>query len=162
MYSIIRALFLAHCASFYGSMLWRLDRLGPLEVAWRKCLKMLFHIPPRTHSVFIPLIVRRPPLSEELLDRFTLFWEKCLSQNTLVRLACEMVVTLDVNRPMHASCVGKNVDLMSDRPVMLVGEETIARCDIIVELLKCRSQEMVNEILDNIEIDSLIYDLCVN
>ena len=155
-YSVIRKLFLAYCTSFYGSMLWRLDRLGPLEVAWRKCLRMLFRVPTRTHSVYIPLIVRRPPLNEELLDRFARFWTRCLaSQNQLVRLACELAVASNV------SVVGMNVAMLSNPPVSNIEDEIQSRCETIVELLKCRSKEL-DTILDDLEIDIMISHLCLN
>jgi hypothetical protein len=81
--STLSFLFRSYCTSFYGSPLWPLDdaSLGRLNVAWRKSLRRIWRINPRTHSLLIPLINNCAPINIQLLIRFSTFINSCLLSN---------------------------------------------------------------------------------
>ena len=90
----IRLLFQSYCTSFYGCSLWKLGDVQRLSVCWRKCLRRLFRLPPRTHSSFIPLLMQKPDLNTQLLMRCSNFVYKCLqSTNYVVRICSELCLS---------------------------------------------------------------------
>ena len=65
----------AHCMPLYGSVLWDLADASTSRfyVAWRKAVRTLLHLPPRTHcSLLPPLCMDLEPRSQLLL-RFAKF-----------------------------------------------------------------------------------------
>jgi hypothetical protein len=56
--SVRYKLFRSYCTSFYGCELWLLDSrsIGDLYIAWRKGLRKIRNISPRTHCGLLPLL----------------------------------------------------------------------------------------------------------
>jgi len=79
--SIRKSLFISFCTSFYGSPLWSLghSKFQQLEQCWRKCIRFVLKLHPRTHSVYIPLIMGCLPLREQLMIRFVKFFKNLLT-----------------------------------------------------------------------------------
>jgi len=85
--STLSFLFRTYCTSFYGSPLWPLDdaSLQRLNVAWRRSLRRVWRLSPRTHSSLIPLINNCAPLNIQLFIRFATFIKSCMcSTNTVL------------------------------------------------------------------------------
>ena len=86
--SVLSKLFRSYCTAFYGSSLWGLSdaALQRVTVAWRKCLRRVWRISPRTHSALVSLIDGSPPLHHLLCSRFASFMANCQkSQNHVVK-----------------------------------------------------------------------------
>ena len=78
---IRKSLFVAFCTSFYSSPLWSLSqsKFQQLERCWRKCIRYILRLNPRTHSIYIPLIMNCLPLKEQLMIRFFKFFKNLIS-----------------------------------------------------------------------------------
>ena len=82
-------LFRTYCLSLYGSPLWALDNasLTRLGVCWRRCLKRIWRISPRTHTHLIHRIDQCSPLKQQLMSRFLTFFVSCVnSKNPVLSL----------------------------------------------------------------------------
>ena len=83
-------LFRQFCCSFYGSPLWYLNgaAVQSLCVGWRKSLRSLWRVHPRTHcDVIMAALSDQIPLMTILQKRFISFISKCLSSsNSIVNL----------------------------------------------------------------------------
>lgn len=174
-FECLRSLFLSFCSSFYGCTLWKLSDIEQLCVCWRKCVRRLFKLPPRTHSVFIPLLVRTPDLQTQLVMRFSKFVFKCLhNSNAIVRLCTKLCFS-------STSSVNSNVTLMRSRlsisssdlfvspPLsrMLyarwrasVDEAHIERCALITELLNSRDG-LIETPLNRNELEFMLSFVCI-
>ena len=77
---IRKTLFISFCTCFYGSPLWGLSnsKFQQLERCWRKCIRFILKLHPRTHSVYVPLIMDSLPLKEQLMIRFFKFFKSLL------------------------------------------------------------------------------------
>ena len=105
---ILLKLFDSYCTSYYGSPLWDLSYKGihSMEIAWRKCMRRLLHMNTRTRSRYIPLIVGKPDVYNQLLDRFARFHNQCcMSKNVKVRLVTQIL-------PMSSSTVADNLRML--------------------------------------------------
>lgn len=88
---ILLKLFLSYCTSFYGSPLWSIGKLDALCLAWRKCIKKIYKLNPRTRSKYVGLLVPNDiiPL---LAWRQVSFFISCVnSSNDLLRHVSENV-----------------------------------------------------------------------
>jgi len=78
----------AYCSSFYGSVLWDLQRieLHRLCSAWRVALRRIWRIPRNTHCNIVAALSNRPPLFDELCSRTINFHYSCIqSKNNVIR-----------------------------------------------------------------------------
>lgn len=78
--NVIMSLFSSYCTSFYGSPLWQLNKLEPLLLAWRKCVKKIFKLNIRTRSVYVSHLMPLD-LIHMLSIRFINFMLSCTSSN---------------------------------------------------------------------------------
>jgi hypothetical protein len=87
--NVMQLLFTSHCTSFYGYQFVDLSECGiqSLDVAWKKCIRRLFKLPPRTRSQYVyHLMNYRPEPRVQLLSRLANFFHHCFtSTNPLVR-----------------------------------------------------------------------------
>ncbi|ELU07748.1 hypothetical protein CAPTEDRAFT_193117 [Capitella teleta] len=93
---VLCSLFKTNCTSFYGSPLWNLDQthIIQLHISWRKCIRKLFGLHPRTRSKYIPSLVRCSDLPVQRLSRFANFWYKCsFNANTIVSICAKLSLT---------------------------------------------------------------------
>ena len=95
------------CCSFYGSPLWSLQStiVESMCVDWRKALRSLWHVDPRTHCDIITAVSNQIPLSLSL-HFFIKFISACLStSNCIVKIITEIAIC----NPM--SCSGDTLNL---------------------------------------------------
>ena len=81
------ALFKAYCMPLYGAQLLDFNdsSMQRLFVTWRKCIRALLALPPRTHSNLLPLICDDIPIDLQIYRRFMKFTHSLsVSQNRLV------------------------------------------------------------------------------
>ena len=164
------------CSSFYGSPLWMLNDIQRLAVCWRKGLRRLFRLSPRTHSIFIPLIMCKPDLKTQLLGRFSKFFLKCYhNTNVVVNFCSKMSLS-------STSIVNSNITLLRSCTNMslsdIVNSTSLAhtlysswfdqvdialkeRAELIVELMHIRDG-ILNSPLERSEIDIMLVDLCTD
>ena len=65
-----KKLLLSKCCSFYGSQIWRLDKVSNLVVCWRKAVRRVLRIPYKTRSVLIPPLLECMSLDVQFVNRF--------------------------------------------------------------------------------------------
>ncbi len=107
-------LFRSYCTSLYGCELWLLDNnsIDDLCIAWRKGLRKIWNVSPRTHCSLLPLICNCLPLFDELCQRFLKFAHKCLFHGTdLVR----SVALYSILYGRGFSLLGRNVSFCMQR-----------------------------------------------
>ena len=87
-------LFRAYCTSFYGSVILDYDStlMERLFIAWRKCIRFLLNLPPRTHNALIHHIVDDIPIAEQVFKRFIPFINSCISGNSVCSLAAKLAL----------------------------------------------------------------------
>jgi len=88
-------LFKTFCMAMYGSQLW--DFSAPqcerFYVAWRKAVRRLCNISPRTHCYLLPLIVGDDPVDVQLHRRFVNFFSQLLnSTNSCVQILSQLAL----------------------------------------------------------------------
>ena len=89
-------LFKSFCMSLYGCPLWDTSS-KPMEsfyVAWRKCIRSLFHLPKRTHCDILPGICMDIPVDIAVDKRICKFIHGLLaSSNKCIATGAEMCVS---------------------------------------------------------------------
>ena len=89
---VISKLFNQYCCSFYGSPLWSISgaAVQALCVDWRKALRSMWRLNPRTHCDLITALLSQIPLIVSLKKRFAKFINRCLSSHntTLQFISC--------------------------------------------------------------------------
>ena len=78
----------AYCNSFYGSVLWDLQRieLQCICSAWRIALRRVWRVPRDTHCNIVAALSNRLPLFDEFCNRTINFHYCCLkSKNIIIR-----------------------------------------------------------------------------
>lgn len=87
---VIRHLFCTYCTSYYGSPLWDHSALDSFSSFWRKCIRRILELPPRTHSRFIAPLLNKPDLKTQLLLRFANFISSCFNSTNKLLRACAL------------------------------------------------------------------------
>ena len=87
-------MFNSFCMHNYGTMLWNLEYVAPLEVAWRKCIRRMYKLDRRTHCKLLPHIVNQDSIDVTLHRQYLKFIKGCVnSENDILslcsRIACE-------------------------------------------------------------------------
>ena len=59
-FTVKYALVKSYCMDLYGSLFWVFgsSKVNKFYTSWRKCLRRLIGVPLKTHSKYIPLIVK--------------------------------------------------------------------------------------------------------
>jgi hypothetical protein len=86
-FTTLKVLFNAYCTSFYGYQFFYLSIRGlqPLYVAWKKSIRRVFRLHPRTRSRYVDRLLGQPDLRIDLMHRFAKFWTNCNnSTNSLI------------------------------------------------------------------------------
>ena len=161
-------LFKSFCMSVYGSSLWNFGskECEKFYVAWRKCIRRLFNLPPQTHCNLLNVICDDFPVDVQLHKRFIRFFQSCYkSGNTCIRMCSRLALQgsrSDVCDSLTHICFMYKID-RSSMPFF---------CDEIHD--GCRPQDvlqrgaLIHDLLlynydhndNNVKI--LIDDLCVN
>ncbi len=82
-------LFKIYCMSLYGCQLWNLDStcIETLLIAWRKCLRKLLCLHPRTHSRYLHQICDDEPFMVQVIRRSLKFMSDVINHhNPIVRV----------------------------------------------------------------------------
>ena len=106
---VLCELFHAYCSHYYGSSLWRLDQksLEKLLTTWKKCVRRIFKLPYKARSKYLPMLVNRPTLNCQLLQRFLKFWRVCTAGDNSVLKYVSHISLSDSN-----SVVAENLKLL--------------------------------------------------
>jgi hypothetical protein len=142
-------LFKSFAMPLYGSQ--TVDLSSPaaerLCITWRKAIRMLLRLPPRTHSNLLPFLCNDAPVQEQLLSRFVKFFQSVYnSPNALTRLCARLALEgshSDVSNsishvassrqmPRHAICD------CAPRVALLTDEDLAQRSSVIADLLHAR------------------------
>ena len=89
-------LFKVYCTSLYGSQLWNYEDkyADRLNVVWRKCVRRIYKLSPRTHCALLPLICKDQCLITQLNMRFLKFIQSASkSKNKLVSLCSKLIIS---------------------------------------------------------------------
>ena len=120
-YDVLCRLFTTYCNSYYGSPLWNLSQIDEIHVTWRKCIRRILHLPVRTHSRYIPYLIKTSSLHVQLYKRFFNFIvDAYMSPNPLVRYCSRLASMSQTNvaenlRTLFASA-NTNTELFFNSP----------------------------------------------
>ena len=88
--NVIRHLFCTYCTSYYGCPLWDHSALDSYSTFWRKCIRRILGLPPRTHSRFIAPLLNKPDLKTQFHLRFANFISSCFNSSNELLKACAL------------------------------------------------------------------------
>jgi hypothetical protein len=130
-------LFCSYCTSFFGCELWSVsnDLIENFCIAWRKSIRRIWSIPPRTHSSFLPHICNCLPVLDELCHRFVNFVSSCVSHQ------CSVVRFVSFHGLYYArgfSPLGQNVSFCMRR-----------YCRTLHDLMNLPSRQVILSFLNN-------------
>lgn len=163
----LRHIFVSYCTSFYGSSLWNLNNIEQLCIAYRKCVRKLFNLPYRTHSVLIQYILQQPDLPHILLQRFCSFITDCyLSSNRLLNLCAQLSLYTNQNVNLLSNSLSISSDLFTEllsnrglkiqfSELFLFNDELAVQASVLKELSDAK-KGILETILDHDEICMLI------
>ena len=179
------SLFKSFCMPLYGCVLWDFSHqsVEKFFIAWRKAVRALFGLHPRTHRALLPAICNDDEVSVQLLTRCGRFIRALTSSpNTIVR-ACAAIVA-DSSRSAAGHTVSRlcvqghcSRQLIMDRsqaPPRLHREDavesrTAAEGGVVRELLCMRHENHVNVCVQTNsfffslnEIDFIITSICLH
>jgi len=105
-----------YCTSFYGALLLEYDStlIERLYVAWRKCIKFLYDLPHRNHTMLINYIVQDIPIAEQLFKRFVKFVKSSTLSNNAI---CKLAVSLPLNGDNSVVC--RNINLICENIIWI-------------------------------------------
>ena len=74
----------SYCYSLYGSVIWNLLNCNVEKVCsdWRAGLRRVWGLPATAHNILLLSISCRPPLLDEIAERFISYIQRCLSSNS--------------------------------------------------------------------------------
>ena len=159
-------LFEKYCCSFYGSPLWLLHgkEVNNLCIAWRKALRSVWKVDPRTHCDIIHSLSGFEPLLVQLSRRFVKFIKKCLlSENDVVRLVCKVALS----NPMSVICCNyrdityKYGDIFSINIPYQRNVNADINASVIEELIDMRDGFRSCDILSVDEVCDLLVNICI-
>ena len=106
------ALFKSYCMPLYGAQLWRLNssNIECMHVCWRKCLRRLLHLPPRTHSNLLHVICCDVSFPWQLSLRTIKFVASLYNSENVLLRSC-------MNMALSGSCssLGSNILTICNR-----------------------------------------------
>jgi hypothetical protein len=87
------ALFKTHCIPLYGCQLLDLDdgSMSRLFVTWRKCIRTILNLPPRTHSNLLHLICNDVVIETQIYLRFVKFFKSVIFSPNEIVFRCAML-----------------------------------------------------------------------
>ena len=146
--NVLYSLFCTYCTPLYGCQLvdFTSRDVERLYVTWRKAIRFLFQLPPKTHCVLLPLICNDVPFNVQLHRRLARFFTSCItSSNAIVRACAEQALH-------SSSSLGRSLTLLSRKykcsKVTLVNnckcpppdDSTLATATLIRDLLNFKRQ----------------------
>ena len=87
-------LFKSFCMPLYGVQLWNLSckYVNLFYVAWRKCIRRIFDLPQRTHSVFLNILCEDYPVEMQIHMRFLKFFHSIITNSNELIQRCGKLV----------------------------------------------------------------------
>ena len=162
-------LFNSHCLSLYGCPLWNLQskEIENIQVNWRKCARYVLGVPPRTHNMIIPSLMKSNDILTIIQNRILNFCIKGLAhQNESVRSIFNQCII------ENYSYFKKNINIILNKfdltyhHLFLKKHMNLqgVKCEnwisnILTELLMMRDERSFNLLASN-EIDFMIFTLC--
>jgi len=126
-------LFLNFGHSFYGCQFWDLQDTGlsAFDILWRKVVRRLWGLSPRTHSIYLPFLMLGQSFRAVIASRFCKFAESCLhSVNCYVRCIAQNACHTPLSR------FGKNLFFVCNNIDVPVASP---HASLICELVFCRN-----------------------
>ena len=175
----LRLLFHSYCNSYYGSQFWDNSKMNQLCVCWRKCIRRIFMLNTRTHSVFLPHIVNQMPPDLTCLIRVATFYMSLFcSSNSVVNMCRKISITgssvFDENLRLLLYRMNMNTFIMDDlctkgtitkhcKNVLSLHsvppDEILAVAYTVIELCRCRTNDWSCGLNDN-DISVFLTYLC--
>ena len=170
----LRILFNAYCGNFYGCQFWNMSRY----ISWRKCVRKVFMLSPRTHSIYLPYIVSQSaPLITCMKRTLSFYLSLHRSTNivvkTCMRTSASGLSVFDENlrlvmSKLQINYVSLNARIGTDMHVFIkklmsiespLSDETQSLIFTILELCSCRSGDL-SFAFNRQEIDLFLQYLC--
>ena len=174
--STLRFLFNSFCTAFYGAPLWSLsDRVfEPFAIAWRKGVRRLFRLSPRTRSKLLPFLMSCVDIKAQLLCRFAGFLSRLRNSHSALIRTCFSFLPMSSsvfanNLSFLAALLGISVPILVEKMRLgqiraaifnwsenLVSEDAAIAASVLVEVLDMRksrhqdplTREEANTIID--------------
>jgi len=175
----------AYCSSFYGSVLWDLQRIEIQRLcsAWRIALRKVWRVPRNTHCNIVAALSYRLPLYDELCNRTINFHYGCLkSKNCVIRnLANYMICdegaqsphgrnirficsefTLSFNAFSNINCHKEVTSLFRRNRYDRLYDFDTSRFNVLLEMLMIRDGVVELQSFSNDDVESIINDICTD
>ena len=165
-----------YATSFYSSSLWNLfsPQCERLFTSWNITVRMIYKVPPQTHTNLIESLSNCPHVKTMLASRFLQF-HKSLIENSKPCIRILSSLSMDDLKSIH----GKNIfhlkreldcdmeDLSSsfikeNFKFRTLPEEEQWRIPLLLNLLDIRNDAMELDHFEKPEIEDLIHDICTN
>jgi hypothetical protein len=175
----------AYCSSFYGSVLWDLQRIEIQRLcsAWRIALRKVWRVPRNTHCNIVAALSNRLPLYDELCNRTINFHYGCLkSKNCVIRnlanyMICDEGAQSPHGRNIRFICsefnlsfsafsnISRHIEVKSlfqkNRYDRLYDFDT-SRFNVLLEMLMIRDGVVELQSFSNDDVESIINDICTD
>ena len=178
--TVLCKIFQQYCCSLYGVLLCSLDGryVNDLFTEWRKAVRRICRLPPRTHNVLLPNLVNSVSLDISLEKRmYNFFMSMLRSENTIVQSIAKRGLY------QSYSIMGQNItklrlkyenkyDLFNGSSeelftnvykewfIQLAYETTVS--GILKELIDARDKLTCINVLWESDICSLLLDICIH
>ena len=119
-------MFRTYCTSFYGSPLWRLSSpdINGLYVTWRKCVRKIWNVSPRTHCRLLRHLVESNGVQYDLMSRFLSFYDSISKSNNECTRFCSLL------------CKSSRSALAENRRMLLSNFNKSELCEIETPMLQ--------------------------
>ena len=165
-------LFKSYCVIAYGCQLWNFEDkvTDRYFVAWRKCIRKLFNIPATTHSALLHCICNDNDIDHQLHRRVTKFVSNCVnSKNTVTKLCATLAIngsSSNISSSINHICSKYNIPKykLNSLPQLNkidVNEDIVQVACTIQDMMGMRDSILISE-YDKMNINTIIYELCVN
>jgi hypothetical protein len=174
-----------YCSSFYGSVLWDLQRIEIQRLcsAWRIALRRVWRIPHYTHCNIVAALSNRLPLYDELCNRTINFHFGCLkSKNSVIRNLANYTTcdegaqsphgrsirficsefNLSFNAFSNINCHKEVTSLFHRNRYDLLYDLDTSRFIVLLEMLMIRDGVVELQSFSDDEIETVIHDICTN
>lgn len=175
----------AYCSSFYGSVLWDLQRfeIQRLCSAWRTALRRVWRVPRNTHCNIVAALSNRLPLYDELCNRTINFHYGCLkSKNCVIRnlanyMMCDEGAQSPHGRNIRFICSEFNLSFSAFSKLTCHIEVTsffqrnrydrlydfdTSRFNVLLEMLMIKDGVFDLQYFSNDDVEAIINDICTD
>jgi hypothetical protein len=175
----LQMLFNAYCNCFYGCQFWDVRHMQDFCTCWRKCVRRVFKLNARTHSIYLPTIARCLPPNVTFCKRIiSLYHALCKSSNRLLKMCkhvtCSGHSVYDANlrymmSQINVNYADLNVSLNAKTIIGRFGpklptmsDEDAAIALAICELCQCRADGLSLAAFTSTDIEHFLFSLCTH